>query len=250
MKANKSKLRQAELFKSHPLTQAALPQMTTYHGEELLTYLRRYRIVYLKPNAGGKGLHIIRITRNRENTFTIENYNGNRRIVHSDIQLRQTVRRLQTNQTYVIQRGIHSVTKDGRPFDIRVFTQRLHGRWMVTGMVGKLGRKNAVVTNRHRGGRAVSVQYLFRHLLGMDDLTAKQTKRRLVELSLITSKIMQKGYPNHADLGIDIGIDQNRKLWLYEANITPGIMLFKQLKNQSMYEKILRVRQHRVGRTV
>ncbi|MNP87462.1 hypothetical protein D3C76_1883740 [compost metagenome] len=49
---------------------------------------------------------------------------------------------------------------------------------------------------------------------------------------------MQKRFPLVAELGLDIGIDENLKLWLIEANTRPQYKLFRDHEDPMLYNRI------------
>lgn len=47
--------------------------------------------------------------------------------------------------------------------------------------------------------------------------------------------------PIYSEFGVDIGIDNKDKLWIYEVNVTPGIRSFKEL-DYLLYRHLLNLR--------
>lgn len=234
------------LLKVNPVTKASIPVTALYSNTKLLSFLKQYRVVYVKPDAGGQGLGVVRVS--RKNGAYVVQTPGRRLVARSEGALLRTLSKTLFYKTYVIQRAIRSVTPDGRPFDIRVHVQRLNGKWLVGGMVGRVGRLGEIVTNRHRGAVPMTIDTLLRHHLHLNQHRVQQVKQRLAKVCIEAAKEMNKGYPYRPELGIDIGLDSKLKPWIYEANITPGIHVFRDLKNQTAYRRIVHYRNLRKGK--
>ncbi|WP_245920865.1 YheC/YheD family protein [Melghirimyces profundicolus] len=240
----KSKWKQARLLRKRRETAKCFPETAPYSKANLKSFLNRHPAIYIKPDSGGQGRGIFRVTRVSGKGYRIE---GARKRIHCK-NLEDVHRTLWSSVQYrnhIIQQGIRSVTPRGCSFDIRVHVQRLGGEWVIGGMVGKLGSASGFVTNRHRGGRPVSLNELFANHLGLTGREGRRVRNRLKHLARETAKAMNQGYRGWPEYGIDIGMKPNGTLWVFEANITPGIAVFAALKDQRPYRGILRNRRLR-----
>ncbi len=57
------------------------------------------------------------------------------------------------------------------------------------------------------------------------------------QVSLLIAQQLAKSYTKKRVFGIDLGIDQEGKVWIIEANLTPAVSIFKSLQDGS-YETI------------
>jgi hypothetical protein len=57
-------------------------------------------------------------------------------------------------------------------------------------------------------------------------------------LSLTIARAMKQHFPNITELGLDIAIDTNQKIWLLEANTKPHYHLFKYHSTPILYAQI------------
>ncbi|SMO62902.1 YheC/YheD family protein [Melghirimyces algeriensis] len=237
MKYKKSKWKQADLLKRNHVTAKALPETLFYNIQNLKDMLKRHPFVYIKPDTGGQGRGIFRVTRKLTKEYHIQGNHYSQ--MCTDVNsVHQCLEILIQAQNYIIQQGIQSETSDGRPFDFRVHVQRVRGRWVIGGIVGRLGSPSNIVTNRHQGGRPLRIKQLFRKYLAWNRKKEKRVIERIKRLAMETAKAMNKGYPECLEQGVDIGVDAKGRPWIFESNITPGIAVFAALKDKKAYWKI------------
>jgi hypothetical protein len=108
-------------------------------------------------------------------------------------------------------------------------------------MVARIADRESIVTNTYSKGISTYVDTLLMRDRG---LTFHQTNliiEKLKSLSLDATRHMSRHYPKWSEFGLDIGMDENDQLWIYEINITPGALVFKNLSPESL-TRILRLR--------
>ncbi|WP_221413080.1 YheC/YheD family protein, partial [Peribacillus simplex] len=82
---------------------------------------------------------------------------------------------------YLIQQGIHLLRYQGRPFDLRVLTQRSpSGQWVSTGIIGRVAAKNKIITNHHSGGTVEHYKPLM-----LEHMTAEEAENIRRELHVL-----------------------------------------------------------------
>ncbi|SFS90530.1 YheC/YheD family protein [Marininema halotolerans] len=233
-----NKWKQAQLLRQHPLTANHFPATQIARGPSLLAFLRRYPIVYIKPQGGGQGRNIIRVDRNKNGTFRVRKQGGTEVTLQNLTKAGNYLQRQIAGCTHVIQQGIHCITRQGMPFDIRVHMQHVEGEWVVGGMVGKVAQANQIVTNRHRGATPTMMDELLGRHLGFGPAQKQQVLATLRAISIRTATLMRKGYPGWRSFGIDFGLDPSGKPWIYEINIYPGVHVFRALPDKGPIRQI------------
>lgn len=149
--------------------------------------------------------------------------------------------RVRMKRAYVIQQGIESVNLEGRPFDVRAHAMRVGGKWQVIGLVGRIAPAKSIVTNRHSGGKPRYIEDLLTRDLGYSPRTKKKAIHTMYRLALYSSRTISRAYPRWYEFGVDLGIDPQHNVWIYEVNIGPGITSFRQV-DQPTYQRILSLR--------
>jgi hypothetical protein len=241
LRYGRSKWTQANLLTRHTPTAAHVPATLPFSAANMKRLLSRYSTLYVKPDAGGQGIGVIRVDKRKERGYLVRT--AGKRMVSKDRQaLFRVLKMLTQRRRYVIQQGISSVTLKGNPFDIRVHIQRVQGKWVIGGMAGKVAPPKEIVTNRHRGGTPIEINVLLKRHLGYNKKQRSYMEQQLKKLSLETARAMAIGYPRIREYGIDFGLNSKGKLWIYEANITPGIAIFASLPNKGQYYRVLRLR--------
>lgn len=235
-----SKWRKTSVLVKNAQLRTFIPKTSKMTKTRLLSMLKQYRMVYIKPDKGSLGVGVMRLDKARDSGRGAYRwrYGTTTRMFSSYDALYRAVKNRTGSKNYLVQKGIHMLRHRGRPFDIRVMVQRNPtGRWEVTGKVGRVAQPGKVVTNHHNGGKAYTLESLF------SKQSVKKRKRflqRLNKLGLGIAKQLQKPFPGFRELGIDVAVDQKYKPWILEVNTHPGMSVFRKLKNKRMYYKMFR----------
>jgi hypothetical protein len=219
-----------------------LPRTLLFSPEALWEYAEKYKRVILKPSGGGGGAGIIQLTSQGEDRYLVHAGNA-RRVVVGKERTVQYVKSLFRPKPYLLQPRIPLGRINGRPFDVRVMVQRKSKKepWIITGWVAKQAGPGFVVTNVARSrGKVIPLRTAIRasnidvpaHLL--------QDVRRV---SLAAANRLGTAYPTLREVGIDLGIDIYGHPWIIEANFRPSTSLFRNLKDQTFYKRIMAMRQ-------
>jgi glutathione synthase/RimK-type ligase-like ATP-grasp enzyme len=228
-----SKLDNATLLLQNPSTSDHIPHTQLLTASTLSQLLQQFPSVYLKPNDSAQGKGILRVDYDGDE-YTLRSRDTKVSSTHESFpELWEDVNQQKRNRMYVIQQGISSVTKAGKPFDIRVHLARINGSWIVGGIVGRLASKESIVTNAYSGGISKHVQHILTEDMELSPTQSLEIIHQLKSLSLHATKITSNLYPKWAEYGLDIGLDQNLHPWIYEINITPGGKVFKNLDRES-----------------
>ncbi|MCD1258028.1 YheC/YheD family protein [Paenibacillus athensensis] len=133
----------------------------------------------------------------------------------------------QLNREYLIQPYIVCLTPEQEPFDFRVLVQRDGcGEWNVTIIYPRIGAINTITSNVSVGGRTEPVEPFLQRLFPgqAESLSAQMTALGLELAAFIDSHY---AHPLN-ELGIDLAIDAERRIWFYEANTCPGTLYHEQ----------------------
>ncbi|MFJ7727609.1 YheC/YheD family protein [Neobacillus sp. NPDC097160] len=153
-----NKWEQAVKLKQNPLTSSNFPETEVFSDDTLQEILKRSSFVYVKPIGGKEGRGVIRISKNSDGTYSINGFtNTGLEIDENFISLENVMTFLHSNyiqkslQSYIIQQGVSSFTPDGQALGVRVHIQYVQDKWVLGGMLGKLGNRDDGIVNRNRG---------------------------------------------------------------------------------------------------
>src|SRR5690606_5625062 len=122
---------------------------------------------------------------------------------------------------WMVQQGLDLVRVGGRVCDVRVLALKDgRARWRVAGMTVRRARPGSVVSNLHQGGTVLPFQAF----------ACRVPRRRGaaplgVELRRLVKRILPAVdaiAPRAGDVGVDIGVDRDGRLWIIEVNTKPG----------------------------
>lgn len=220
-----------------------LPETKLYSEETLQEFLQKDGEAMIKPSKGSLGRRIYKITKIDEDKYEI--HGGKEKVIVTGFkEAYNKILSQVSKKKNIIQKVIPLAKKDGQPFDVRVMVQKRKNTsdWQITGMAAKVASRGFFITNAAREVLPLE--------MAIKRSTIKplfmRTKRILYELkymSLLVAKALEEHYPDCTELGIDVGIDDDGKLWFIEVNVRPMISIFKILQDKSMYEEIQRIRE-------
>ncbi|MBY0121277.1 YheC/YheD family protein [Bacillus sp. S/N-304-OC-R1] len=249
MKNLLGKWKQHLFLSQDPLTVNYIPEAAIYSQDQLLDFLNRFNYVYVKHDSTGQGRAIFKIYKKDHNSFHFNGYTVQGERIEKSIKSIDEFHRVlhpflqfgRLSGTYIIQEGINSVTSHGQPFIIRVHTQILNNKWVVGGMYGNLGLKEAYntgIVNSHRGSKVLSVHDLLIIHLKMNKERKNEVITALHDISIQASKVIAAHFPRR-EYGIDFGINTNGEIVLFEVNTTPGIGGFAEIENKEPWKRIV-----------
>ncbi|WP_309122786.1 YheC/YheD family protein [Paenibacillus sp.] len=209
-----SKLTIHRILVKEPALQPYLPETASLSTRAVNDLLAANRNVFLKPSRASVGNGIIRISRADGATYAEVNRLG--RTERKRIDVRRIAALVKgKRRNYLVQQGIPLMKYRGRPVDFRVSIQRgADGNWQCTGMVGKVARKRAIVTNLHCGGTSMKAGELFREW----GWNHAEVEARVAELGVRIATALERELPPIADLGLDIALDDQGHPWFIESN--------------------------------
>lgn len=204
------------------------PTKKLLSARDLLSDMIRYTSVLIKPNGGSHGRGVAALTPERGSFRVLGRSKDNRHlhlILHSERSLIHWVRRFTRNTRYIIQPFLDLTSSDGRPFDVRILVQKNgEGRWVTTGMAVRTGSRNSLTSNLHGGGHAERPSLFFRK-----NYSSEKVKEILESIRFVSESVPKQIEREHGrllELGLDVGVDRQGRIWFLEANSKPGRSIF------------------------
>ena len=230
------KMLKYRLMFKHPGLRKYLPKTRWLTRKRVFKMLQSYSSVFIKPNHGSGGTGIIRIRR-KHNGYEVR-YGPKRKIVPSHSLYKAIQSYQKPSRKYLVQRGLRLAKYKGSIFDIRVYMQKPHSKWVVSGMIARVAAPNRYVTNYHQGGRGKSLEKVLVNTLQSNRRKVNARKKQIKKISYRIAEILKRRYSHLRELGIDIAIEKNGRIWILEANTRPGYRLFAQLPDKTIIRKI------------
>lgn len=216
-----------EWLSRNKATRIHVPQTQQYHPNiKLLPMLKKYKVLYLKPEKGKAGTGIMRIRRITQPrvsyTLSTQTNRSSQTIYFTTIsKLKEHLNSTIVKQAYIVQQGINLLAIDNRPFDLRVLLQKnKRGRWAITGIGARLAGESSITTHVPRGGSIESPSRLLSSSFGQ--LKAKSTIKRSQQTAILLAKQIEKRSGHElGEMSMDLGVDKQAKIWFFEANSKP-----------------------------
>lgn len=180
--------------------------------------IEKFEKVIVKPLIGSQGRGVVYIARSGEKFEFVEGFN---RQLLDKAELQLILTSLIREKVLLVQPYISSKTTQGLPFDLRLHVQKNgDGKWVITLIYPRIGSDDGIISNVSSGGYIAKLESFLEREYGSEGFDFQRT---LEKFALRFSEELDCLYDNRLDeLGIDIGIDENKKLWIYEVNWRPG----------------------------
>ncbi|WP_163858908.1 YheC/YheD family protein [Paenibacillus elgii] len=220
----------------HSVLRHHIPETLWFTHARALRMLKSYSTIFIKPNHGSGGNGIIRVNRVR-NGYEVRC--GLRRTRVGPASLYKTIQSyLQPSGQYLVQRGLRLARYKGSIFDARIYMQKPNKKWEISGMAARVAAPRRFVTNYHKGGHGVQLKPVLSRLF-KDRKKVNNTLQKITTISHHMARTINK---RHAirELGVDLGIEKNGRIWIIEANSKPGHMLFTQLPDKTPLHRIMK----------
>lgn len=199
-----------------------LPETHLFQTSTLKEMVQKYSTLFLKPTNGSLGGGIIRVTRSTPMWIvqSTTSTGTQTRKFSKYIELKRALVGRIGKQKYLIQQGLSLVLFQKRPVDFRVLVQKnRQGQWSITSSVGRIANDQQIVSNVARGGTIRKANELLNEL----ELPVKPSIQQIRNVALQIAQTFEQNAAGHfAELGIDLGVDHDGKIWLIEINSKPS----------------------------
>lgn len=199
-----------------------IPSEIIHSTRQFFNFLTQYRKIVFKPVNGhkGQGINFVEMSRDKFHLLT-----GTESHIYSFDEIRDFVSQKLREESYLAQPYINCRTKSGTVYDLRLHVQKdENGKWVITTVYPRFGPEGSIISNINSGG---STNYLLPFLKQEFGNEYFEVKRYLEVFSLQLAehmdKIQMECFSEQIDeLGIDVGLDDTGKIWIYEINWRPG----------------------------
>ncbi|NEW04943.1 YheC/YheD family protein [Paenibacillus sp. SYP-B3998] len=218
-----------------------VPETKKATKKDLLTMLEKHKMVYIKPNQGTGGFGIIKaeIQTNKAPKFKFTVNTQTYRFNNFDA-FYHAIQKKFNSRMYVVQKGIHMLKFNNRPFDIRIMVQtNERGHWEHTGTIGRVAHPRRIVTNYHNGGTPLPLDVLLKPHVNVQE--RQHLNKELSQLGLTIARHLRTAFPRLKEIGVDVGIDRARHPWIFEVNTRPDPFIFRKLPDSKVFRRVLKL---------
>ena len=113
-----------------------------------------------------------------------------------------------------------------------------NGEWETLGMAARVGATKNITSNLHGGGYAKSVPTLLSQ--EYDKEKAKEIEKEIDHLATVIPKYIEDHHGHLFEVGLDLGVDRNGRVWIIEVNSKPGRRVFSLLNDNVRRNKSLK----------
>lgn len=231
-----------QIKKGKSFEQYLIPTNELTKVDRLMKMVHLYPKVIIKPLSGHQGQGIVFIEKEGTKKYRV-NEAGKISIYRKQELIEFASRKIQ-EQEYLVQRFISCQIKSGQVYDLRLHVQKNgEGKWVITAIYPRVGTVGTITSNMGGGGYTCYLDILLKNEFEDSWFDMKKT---LEHFSISFATHFDSLYEDVSfdELGIDVGIDENQKLWLFEVNWRPGApMIFNceldVARNTVLYAKYL-----------
>lgn len=228
------RLKETILFTSHPVgnklkvyrnilrgrefSSFMIPSYPLKSGEQVIKLLRDHPRSVIKPVSGNHGKRITFIQKKKSGYELME---GPSLVILKEKEFIAVIDHLLEEQRYFLQPYIECKTKKGLIYDFRLHIQKNgEGKWEITLIYPRISGSAKKVTNISSGGYRGELGPFLREEFGTE---AGKVKALLERFSLSFAEHFETLYSHSFDeLGIDVGLESPKRLWVFEVNWRPG----------------------------
>lgn len=200
-----------------------IPTKTIKDPNDIFYFMNAFREVIVKPIDGrkGQGIYFIQM----DGSEYVVNKDS-KDIRYSQTQLASFFAPLLQKGIFIIQPYICSKTRAGLAYDFRLHVQKDgEGKWVITTIYPRVAPEGTIITNINNGGYTNYLDPFLKQEFSKEE--AFNVKRKLEHFSLSLARhlddMQMREYQEVIDeIGVDVGLDQNQKIWIYEVNWRPG----------------------------
>lgn len=225
---NEKYLDKTEVFKALRNHEGSTRYLPESHACQSLAQLKsmctKYRVVFLKPITGSLGKGILRISRTRSGyQVSSSSVVGVTKQEYTSLSsLASAISGKMRAGKFQIQQGLNLIEVGGRPVDFRALVQKnISNRWKVTSIVARTAGNNRFVSNVAQGGTVGTVGQTVNKSNMHGNKKGVSTRLQKAALTIVSGIDMNIPY-HFGELGIDLALDQDGRVWLLEVNSKPS----------------------------
>lgn len=219
---------------------SSIPSTIIYHSWKDLEYaLSQESRVYLKPDALYKGKGIFRVSEESDGTYKVEHRTDTENEITILNKLSNIDKIIKSYAVlgggYLIQQEIRKAHYHGYPFDFRLLYQKdWQGKWQPSGIAVRMGAPGSIITSPRSGGAVAEFSKVLRDSFNEDTTTKNGLYENVISIGKEVVSTIDKEFGDCVELGLDMTIDVNKKIWIIEVNGKPLKVSLKWLNDSNL----------------
>jgi glutathione synthase/RimK-type ligase-like ATP-grasp enzyme len=209
-----------KIFNAKEFSSYLIPSTKLNHPQKFISFFQEHSRVVIKPLTGNQGKKILFFEKlNEKQLFKLTD--GQKVSVLNQKEMEVLIEGLVLEKKYLLQPFIECKTKAGLTYDFRLHVQKNgRGFWEITLIYPRISGNAQLISNISSGGYRGDLETF---LLDEFEEESDRIKTVLEQFALTFSAHFDTLYEHSFDeLGIDVGMDQLQRLWLFEVNWRPG----------------------------
>lgn len=211
---------QSELNKKETLKRFSIKGEKISSFNQFVDFIEQNKKVVVKPVGGLQGKSVIFIEKKTDGHYIV----GSQKDVESIMmeQLKELYENQLKQKNYIIQNYIKSRTKQGEPFDCRVHLEKKSkDHWVIANTFIRIGIGQSIVSNINQGGGISRTKDFLSANFGEQGI---DIFKDIKDSSILIAKELEKMTSStYMTMGLDVGIDPNGKIVVFEVNSYPII---------------------------
>ncbi|MFK7694105.1 YheC/YheD family protein [Paenibacillus sp. HJGM_3] len=213
-----------------------LPETILYRPEEVVSFLEKHNVIYLKPVYGLQGKGVYRVERKESGEIHIGYHHFSPNTILPDSgKLLKHLEGLIRKKPYIIQQGIPIQQVNEQTFDLRVLVQKNgSGEWSVTNVVSRIAHKGCYNTSISE--TICLSEEALRPFYAPEQI---EVVRLFIESVSVTAaqQLETRSGLHLGELSVDFALDNDRHFWIIELNGNPQKDLYKEFESQTAVYK-------------
>ena len=222
-----------------------LPETILYKKpQDLEAFLQLHTQIYVKPLNGSHGVGIYKVSKIGE-IFRVDYEQDG---IHHGLSLANILDlveflRSKLKKKYMLQQAIDLISIEGRKIDFRiVLTKGQAGIWKDMIMVAKHGKSGSTVTNIKSGGSAELGEITLKRFFDLSEEETIQWRKKILDIVLKAVKSMEAFGVHCGNLGVDIAVDAQERVWIIEMNnLNPDPLIALDVNDREIFYEIKRM---------
>ena len=199
-----------------------VPSEKVLSAEHFFAFLEKHKETVLKPSWGHQGMDVYYVKK-EDADFRLLLGAEEERLGGEE--MTEFIRSKLGKEEYLVQPYINCRTKAGVPYDLRLHVQKgREGEWVNPVIYPRISASGSIVCNLGQGGYTSELTGFLKREFGVRyyDIQ-KYIELFSLQFALHMDEIQKELYDEEIDeLGIDIGLDENQRIFIYEVNWRPG----------------------------